>query len=106
MAFEGIGSKIMIHKVTDFTKEASNLQKSGEMAQAHIQSRAAQDAQLAQHQVRDVYEPSEAVIQREKEREKKQKQENKQRESARLAQKSNTAAKTLPGEPTRIDIEI
>ena len=103
MAFEGIGSKIMIHKVTEFTKEASNLQKSGEMAQAHIQSRAAQDAQVKQHQVRDVYEPSEVAIQREKEREKKKKQQDRQRESARQA---NAAAKPLPGEPTRIDIEI
>ncbi|HWR21884.1 MAG TPA: hypothetical protein VN366_00270 [Feifaniaceae bacterium] len=100
MAFEGIGSKIMIHKVTDFSKEASNLQKSGEMAQAHIQSRAMHDAELARQQVVDVYEPSDVAIQREKEREKRQ-QEQKREEKKQEAHK-----KPLPGEPTKIDIEI
>ena len=99
MAFEGIGSKIMIHKVTDFSKEASNLQKSGEMAQAHIQSRAAHDAEIAQHQVADVYEPSNVAIHREKERQKRQ-QEQKREE------KKREANRPLPGEPTKIDIEI
>ena len=98
MAFEGIGSKIMIHKVTDFSKEASNLQKSGEMAQAHIQNRVLQDAQLAQQQVRDVYEPSNVVIQREKEREKREKQDKKQNKHG--------ARSALPGDPVKIDIEI
>ncbi len=98
MAFEGIGSKIMIHKVTDFSKEASNLQKSGEMAQAHIQSRAMHDAKIAQQQVQDVYEPSNVVIQREKEREKRQ-QEQKREEKKQ-------EHKPLPGEPRKIDIEI
>lgn len=102
MAFEGIGSKIMIHKVTDFSKEASNLQKSGEMAQAHIQNRAMQDAKIAQQQVQDVYEPSSVVIQREKEREKRRQEQK--REGQKRENRINP--KPLPGEPTRLDIEI
>lgn len=74
MPYDGIGAKLMIHKVTDFAKETSNLQKSGEVAQSHIQQRAAADAARAHEQVQDIYEPSEAEIRREQERKKRQDQ--------------------------------
>lgn len=72
MPYDGINSKLIIHKVTEFAKETSNLQKSGEVAQSHIQQRAAAEAARAREQVQDIYEPSEAEIRREQERKKRQ----------------------------------
>jgi|GEM_PF-5214618 len=107
MAYDGIGSKIMIHKVTDFAKETSNLQKSGELAQSHIQNRAAADTARAREQVQDVYEPSETVIKREQERRKRNGQWERKPAARRTADgKEQPKQLSVPGEGSRIDIKI
>ena len=105
MPYDGIGSKLMIHKVTDFAKETSNLQKSGEIAQSHIQSHALKESALAGEQVQDIYEPSETEIKREQERKKKQGRRDGPDEPRSLPGKEE---QKLPaqGAGSRIDIEI
>lgn len=109
MSFHGVGAKIMIHKVTDFAKEANSLQKSGELAQAIIHNKATADTLAKQQQVQDIYEPSYAEIQREKEH---KREKRKDRHSQGGKQDADNNDNSLYGgtvgesEPRKIDIRI
>ena len=104
MAFEEIGSKIMIHKVTEYTKDVSSMQKANEFMQSGLQAKAALEAQKMQQQIQDVYEPSEAIIRREQRKNKKQEEEQKHKDQGK---RSDVGKEHLAqDEPRKIDIEI
>ena len=105
MAFEEIGSKIMIHKVTEYTKDVSSLQKGSEFLQSGLQAKAALEAQKMQQQIQDVYEPSEAIIRRDQRRNKKQDEEQKHKDQGKHAEGGNREH-IAKDEPRKIDIEI
>lgn len=109
MSFQGIGAKIMIHKVTDFAKEASSLQKSGELAQANIHNKAAADALAKQQQVQDIYEPSYAEIQREKEHKQEKRKDRRLKGGQQETEESDNSlygGTVGQSEPRKIDIRI
>ncbi|MCE5236808.1 MAG: hypothetical protein ABFC62_12640 [Clostridiaceae bacterium] len=65
MANLGMGpSKIMIHKATEFSREASNMLKSAEQAQALAQKAANAQANALQSTVQDVNKAEAAAISR------------------------------------------
>lgn len=65
MANLGMGpSKIMIHKATEFSREASNMLKSADQAQALAQKAANAQASALQSTVQDVNKPEAAAISR------------------------------------------
>jgi len=105
MAFEEIGSKIMIHKVTEYSKDVSSLQKGSELLQTGLQAKVALEAQKMQQQIQDVYEPSEAIIRREQRRNKKQEEEHKHKDQGKHTEGSGKELFTKD-EPRKIDIEI
>ncbi len=102
MAVQDLGSKIMIHKVTEYSKEVNTLLKSGELAQAGIHAKALTDLQREQEQIRDIYEPSDVEIRRERER--KNGEGGKKRDEH--SQKDEKNSTFLNDEPRKIDIEI
>jgi len=104
MAVQDLGSKIMIHKVTEYSKEVNNLLKSGELAQSGIHAKAVADAQREQEQIQDIFEPSDVEIRRERERKRREGGKKREEHSAHDADKSS--AMLLKGEPRKIDIEI
>ena len=105
MAVQDLGSKIMIHKVTEYSKEVSSLLKSGELAQSGIHAKAIADAQREQEQIQDIFEPSDVEIRRERER--KRREGDKKHEEHKKAQDDNRGSSMLlKDEPRKIDIEI
>lgn len=104
MAVQDLGSKIMIHKVTEYSREVSNLLKSGEVAQSGIHAKAVADAQREQDQIQDIFEPSDVEIRRERER--KRREGGKKREGHSTHDDSKQNAMLLNDEPRKIDIEI
>lgn len=105
MAFEEVGSKIIIHKVTEYTKDVSSLQKGSEILQSGLQAKAALEAQKMQQQIQDVYEPSEAIIRREQRRNKKQEEEQKHKDQGKHTE-GGSKDHFAKDEPRKIDIEI
>ena len=66
MAFDGIGGKMIIHKATDVARDAASQQRRADLMQSLI-GKQAQNDELHKHiQVQDAYQPSEAILQREK----------------------------------------
>lgn len=104
MAVQDLGSKIMIHKVTEYSKEVNNLLKSGELAQSGIHAKAVSDAQREQEQIQDIFEPSDVEIRRERERKRREGGKKREEHSAHDADKGS--AMLLKDEPRKIDIEI
>ncbi len=108
MSLDGIGSKIMLHKALDFTKDASSQLKQTELAQASMQRQAEVENQMAQSQVVMVNESEEAIIRREKERD--QQQEERRRKKAAEESREDSGGETQePNVGTvqhKIDIRI
>lgn len=104
MAVQDLGSKIMIHKATEYSKEVSSLLKSGELAQSGIHAKANADAQREQAQIQDIFEPSDVEIRRERER--KHREGGKKREEHNAHDANKGSSKLLNDEPRKIDIEI
>ena len=103
MALEGIGSKIMIHKVTDVVRDANAMQKQTELMQHSATHQTQMQAQTQTQDVVDVYRPSEALIQREKEKRRRDKKKERQEETERS---SHSAPDGGAAPHKRIDIRI
>lgn len=75
MSMDGISSKIMIHRATDFSRDATNVQRQGAQISQAAEEQVKTQAQIETHDVVDVYKAVEDRIRREKEKEKKKKEE-------------------------------
>lgn len=72
MSFEGLGSKMIINKSTDVARDTASQQKQAEIMQMIAQKRKQAEDLIEQSQVRDVYQPSETLIQRERDKDKRE----------------------------------
>lgn len=67
MFFMSIDTKIMLHRATEFAKDASLLQKKGEIAQAYIVKQTNENTQMQKIKISDLKNKDDNTIQREKE---------------------------------------
>lgn len=111
MSIEGVNSKIMIHKATEFAREAGSQVKRAEVMQTHLQRQSDAEAKATAAQVNDVYEASEVLIQKENEK-KRQAHRHAHKAKKEEAKKEETAEKTdgnmpsMEGLRKKIDIRI
>ncbi|MEL7608378.1 MAG: hypothetical protein AAGU74_02610 [Bacillota bacterium] len=110
MAFDGIGGKMIIHKATDVARDAASQQRRADLMQSMIGKQVQNDEFQKQMQVQDLYQPSEAILQRERN---KKEQRSGSRYSGAAAREEEAPENTPQGGITtdenghkRIDIRI
>ncbi len=93
MPVDGLGPKVMLHKATEFVKDATAQQRRGEVMQSAANREMKNEAERMSAEVVDVYKPDAARVQREKE--KKQRKEQEQPEEQEDSKEAG-ATKTTP----------
>lgn len=107
MANLGLGSgKIMIHKATEFSREASNMLKSAEQAQAFAQKMTNAQAGAREQNVQDVNKAEAAAISRENPKKKEGSASGKKKDGSREAQEKILSQADVGADTRRIDIRI
>jgi len=74
MFFTSMDTKIMLHRATDYAKDASSILKRDEVAQSYLVKHTNEKTELQKTKVQDLQQKDDNIIQREKEH--KSKQEN------------------------------
>lgn len=75
MLFTSIDTKIMLHRATDFAKEASALQKKGEIAQSYLVKHTNEKTELQKTKIEDLQQKEENIIKRDKEQDNRHKEQ-------------------------------
>ncbi len=107
MANLGMGTgKIMIHKATEFSREASNMLKSAEQAQAFAQKMASAQAGAREQNVQDVNKAEAAAISRENPKKKDGSASGKKKDGSREAEEKILAQADVGTQTHLLDIRI
>ncbi|MDL2289766.1 hypothetical protein LJB83_03285 [Clostridia bacterium OttesenSCG-928-F22] len=107
MSIDRIGPKVMIQKATDVARDVNNQQKQAELTKALLTKESQTQTDMLSQQVKDVYEPDQSVLQREKEkREKDKKGEKKSQQNAKDPQQGEDNTPEISQEIKKIDIRI
>ncbi len=100
----GLDTKIMLHRATDYAREASAAQKKGEVAHAFAVKQMEEDSRMQKTKVNDTQRRDENTIQREREKNKQQDGGHKEKKDGGL-KKDDGLPEAAPGE-SMIDIRI
>lgn len=103
MIFTSIDVKIMLHRATDFAKEASALQKKDEIAQSYFVKHTNEKTELQKTKIQDLQHKEDNVIKRDKEQKGRQ---NDQKPEDHTVKKPSDEEPEVGSSTSVIDIRI